>query len=600
MGKSKRIRADRARDAITSPEKYANISAERKAKRTTAILICVIAAIIIGSVALVALNKTGTIARMTVLYETENFEIDGAMATYMYNDTYNLYYSYYGSYMQYIGINIGSEVTSSAKTILARCEAAKAAGYTLTDADYAEIDEAIANLKAEAKAAGYSLSDMYGQGITKKDIKKVMELQKLASKIYEDKEEDFTDKILADQDRIDKFYAENPDLFLIGGYVSASVAKAEYFEKLKEAKTADEFKQIFIEYYVNENLLTTYNSETDKDVETLDKSLYEAVSAAIGYYVYGIKIEGVELDEVEDYEEDLTYDNFVKVYDKFRAEGDLNKKDVLEVVTKAAVELAVKVEKAITVKASYAHPKADANKNNTSTTTTAGTDASTDPTETTAGAAAAAETGVAGTDASTDTGSSGSTSTTTKPDTDAFNKWFFDQTRKENDVYADADGKTVYIVTKPALKDTDVTKDAGHILIKVDEDTDAAFAEAEAKAKEILNKYLAGEKTKEAFEKLAEENTDDGGVFYENITKGQMVEEFENWIFDRSRMEGDTGLVKTEFGWHVMYFVGDGLEGWVATALTELLADDVADWDKEIATTYVVTVNAKGVTKFFG
>ena len=103
-----------------------------------------------------------------------------------------------------------------------------------------------------------------------------------------------------------------------------------------------------------------------------------------------------------------------------------------------------------------------------------------------------------------------------------------------------------------------------------------------------------------AFEKLANENTDDSGVFYENITKGQMVEEFENWIFDRSRMEGDTGLVKTEYGWHVMYFVGDGLEGWVATALTELLADDLADWDKAIATTHVVTVNAKGVTKLFG
>lgn len=598
MGKSKRIRADRARDAIKSPEKYANISAERKAKRTTAILICVIAAIVIGSVALVALNKTGTIARMTVLYETENFEIDGAMATYMYNDTYNLYYSYYGSYMQYLGINIGAEVTSSAKTILARCEAAKLAGYTLTDADYAEIDEAISNLKAEAKLAGYSLSDMYGQGITKNDIKKVMELQMLASKIYDDKEEDFKDKILADQDRIDKFYAENPDLFLIGGYVSASVAKAEYFEKLKAAKTADEFKQIFIEYYVNENLLTTYNSETETDVESLSESLYKAVSAAIGYYVYDIKIDGVTLDAVKDYEEDLTYDNFVKVYEKFRAEEDVNKKDVLEVVAKAAVELAVKVEKAITVKADYAHPKANANNNSTSTTTTAGTDASTDPTETTAGAAAAAETGASGTDASTDTGASGNTSTTTKPDTDAFNKWFFDQTRKENDVYADADGKTVYIVTEPALKDTEITKDAGHILIKIDTDTDAAAAEA--KAKEILNKYLAGEKTKEAFEKLANENTEDSGVFYESITKGQMVEEFEKWVFDSSRKAGDTGLVKTEYGWHVMYFIGDGLEGWIATALSELLADDVAAWDKELATTHVVTVNTKGVTKFFG
>ena len=46
----------------------------------------------------------------------------------------------------------------------------------------------------------------------------------------------------------------------------------------------------------------------------------------------------------------------------------------------------------------------------------------------------------------------------------------------------------------------------------------------------------------------------DGGLFT-GVTKGQMVEAFENWCFDASRQAGDYGLVKTEFGYHLMFFV---------------------------------------------
>jgi len=39
------------------------------------------------------------------------------------------------------------------------------------------------------------------------------------------------------------------------------------------------------------------------------------------------------------------------------------------------------------------------------------------------------------------------------------------------------------------------------------------------------------------------------------VSLGQMVQEFEDWCF-ADHKEGDTGLVKTQFGYHVMYFVG--------------------------------------------
>ena len=34
-----------------------------------------------------------------------------------------------------------------------------------------------------------------------------------------------------------------------------------------------------------------------------------------------------------------------------------------------------------------------------------------------------------------------------------------------------------------------------------------------------------------------------------------MVAAFDSWIFDGARYAGETGLVKTEYGYHVMYFV---------------------------------------------
>ena len=36
-----------------------------------------------------------------------------------------------------------------------------------------------------------------------------------------------------------------------------------------------------------------------------------------------------------------------------------------------------------------------------------------------------------------------------------------------------------------------------------------------------------------------------------------MVTNFNDWCFDESRQPGDHGIVETEYGYHIMYFVGD-------------------------------------------
>ena len=79
------------------------------------------------------------------------------------------------------------------------------------------------------------------------------------------------------------------------------------------------------------------------------------------------------------------------------------------------------------------------------------------------------------------------------------------------------------------------------------------------KAQAIYDTYLSGKKTEDRFSQLAKEHSKDGnaeqGGIYKDVSKNTMVEEFDAWIFDASRKPGDTGLVKTQYGYHVMYFV---------------------------------------------
>ena len=91
--------------------------------------------------------------------------------------------------------------------------------------------------------------------------------------------------------------------------------------------------------------------------------------------------------------------------------------------------------------------------------------------------------------------------------------------------------------------------------------SDEEKAAAKAKADEILAAFNAGDKTEDAFAALATEKTTDtgskeNGGLYEDVYPGQMVTNFNDWCFDSARKAGNTGIVETEYGYHVMYFVG--------------------------------------------
>ena len=141
--------------------------------------------------------------------------------------------------------------------------------------------------------------------------------------------------------------------------------------------------------------------------------------------------------------------------------------------------------------------------------------------------------------------------------------------------------------------------DVRHILVKVaggttGEDGSVTYSDEEWKtceeaAQAILDAWLAGDKTEESFAALAAEKTEDPGSqatggLYEQVYEGQMVPEFNDWCFDASRQYGDYGLVKTTYGYHVMFFVGSEPQ-WISYA--------ESDWMNEQSNKLLETIVSK-------
>lgn len=124
--------------------------------------------------------------------------------------------------------------------------------------------------------------------------------------------------------------------------------------------------------------------------------------------------------------------------------------------------------------------------------------------------------------------------------------------------------------------------------------TDEEKAVAKTKAEELLAQFTSGEATEDAFAALAKENSTDGGSkenggLYEDVYPGQMVRNFNDWCFDESRKPGDTGIVESDYGVHVMYFVGDSETTYRDYMITkELRSADMAKWEESLAETVTV------------
>lgn len=155
-------------------------------------------------------------------------------------------------------------------------------------------------------------------------------------------------------------------------------------------------------------------------------------------------------------------------------------------------------------------------------------------------------------------------------------KWAFDSARKAGDVKlfeVGSDGNVSSYVILYINKGSyaPMASNVRHILISFtdnasssSEATDEQKKAAKASADKIYKEWQSGAKTEDSFAALAKEKSKDtgsaadGGLISGITSSANYVESFRNWATDSSRKVGDTGIVESEYGYHIMYYSGSG------------------------------------------
>lgn len=208
--------------------------------------------------------------------------------------------------------------------------------------------------------------------------------------------------------------------------------------------------------------------------------------------------------------------------------------------------------------------------------------------------------------------------------------WLADKARVENEITViaeeatskDADGKEIKTTTGYTIvlfqarnENTQKLANVRHLLVAFEGGTTATdgsktYSDAEKKkakeqAEKLLKEWESGKKTEESFIELVKKHTKDeasketGGLYEDVHPKSNYVANFLSWCIDSNRKVGDTGIVATEYGYHIMYFSSfDELTYRDYMIREEMRTNDVEAWYNKIVEGTTATVaNDKYLSK---
>lgn len=493
----------------------ANEAARKQKRNGVIITVCVIvAAVLILGLAVynyIGDDIQGIVLRKTVVAETENFEVNGAMMAYMINANVQSY----ASYLSLLGVDTSVSLKEQAcplmadanatwfdyfmdttkpqvSELLVYAEGAKAAGIELTADEEEYLDSIIKNIEAEATTYGYPnvntyLLAMTGNPIKLSDIRDCYELNTLASKYYTE----LIDSVKPTDEEREAYYEKNADSF-------------NFVELHKYNVLASDFEE-----FDAEGVLTNNAADQSK----LAKEYAEQLATIEGVDAFADAIRA-EIEKVTVRRENETDEQFAE------------RKEAL-------VASACGTSSAVSGLGSE------------------------------------------------------------------IKEWV--NTASVGDTYVEgvegATTYTVYMLVKAPYRSEEMSRNIRHILFSAE-----AYGSDE-KAKEVLDAFVAAGATEAEFERLAKEYSDDttadvGGLI-ENVIKGQMVESFENWMYDETRKVGDYGMVESDYGWHLMFYPGEGEFAAWEVAANNAIAQETADKFYEGAASKVV-FNEAGLNKING
>lgn len=108
--------------------------------------------------------------------------------------------------------------------------------------------------------------------------------------------------------------------------------------------------------------------------------------------------------------------------------------------------------------------------------------------------------------------------------------------------------------------------------------SEKAWEQCQADAEALLETWRTKSKATDAtFADLAYRNSQDtasslNGGAYRRVAKGQLLEELDAWCFDPAREAGDTTVIRTAYGCHILYFTGS-TDIWYAQAEDDLRSE---------------------------
>ena len=487
----KKLRNEQAAEKMTQRQ-LAEQKEAKKLKGYTIGFCAILLVLLIITVSVLsyrAVTGTGFLERNTTAATIGNHKISHAELNYYYIDAINNFTTQYGSYLSFFGLDatlpLDQQVENTetgatwadyfidtalnnASTIYAMTDAAKAAGYTLTEEEKAEITNTIANLEFTALTRNFPdaetyLKALYGNGANMKTYRQYLENNMLAQSYYTQYAQSLT-------------------------HDDAALRAAEAGKEAEYNNYTYSYYTINVESYLH----------NDEEADTAEHS-----------------------HSAED-----------KAAAQKAAEADAKALSEQTIADAAAFDKAIAAMENLTGKSTlcddYAYSSVTAD----------------------------------------------------------FQSWVTDSARKPGDMTyvekkstsIDENGAEVtevtgyYVILFTACNDNKYPLvNVRHILVSYEGGTTDATGNtvyspeeklaAEVEARKLLQSWEKGEKTEDAFAALANQHSDDGdgttGGLYTDVYPGQMVPQFNDWCFDESRKPGDTGIVNTTYGSHVMFYSGD-------------------------------------------
>ncbi|MBQ9778009.1 MAG: hypothetical protein IJW22_03695 [Clostridia bacterium] len=631
MGKGNRNRNQKASEALAvATRKNAKKNKSMPTWAGTAIVLVALVALVLA-VTFIVLQTRGTFLRMRVVAESENYEITVPMMSYLlytqYEDVVAKNREYAESFKEMLGDSYSASMfpisggekgdnldiskglreqiyerktaadgstiektwfdyfaevaRSKAQQMLVMCEKAKAIGMSLDEDDIATIDAQISMIELYAQIYGYTtsgyLSSMYGDGVSTKDVRNMLEISQLSGKYAALKLEEFENGV--DSDRINNHYNDNKELYDVYmdflGYTftatfepskktdadekaaenEANKAKyeaeqkkyADRIDQLSKVTTVDEFKSLLsqfiredaLELEIEAALKDKAEGEELTDLEIAecnnraDKTLLEAMKAAskenvkesaatsvdseIKKWLFETKEEGEGDEKIKVFVRKVNEIKDKKTETAVVTEGD----KAYQKVTSSYAIYIVAGEHHRSTGLSVGHIlfKSETFKDLTSTSKLSGVI-----------------------------------------------KVLADEVLKE-------DGKvTAAGMAKKLLQKMEEEK-----LITKNTDTATGTEWYSIKA--------------DVFEEYGDAYTGDSNVTYHDVVLNQRVEEFENWMFAEGRHEGEITYptaVDTEYGSHIMFFYGDS---WEIAIKDELANSDYEQYCKDVLNEVKVEFN---------